>query len=741
MLALPNITEAVCPLCCSIVSDSDCRWSAVHSDISVEKIGLIGSVEEQTIVMPVAKYCEDGQGKCQRSGFPTGYNGQSCTARDQCSFTGFDCNNCAKTGVWDAYQSQCVSCNGERELWVRGNTSTIYAGCSFPSGCTVEGIQGPNYGKCESACGADPECDEKTYGSDVPVTGGVCDYCDFIADPEIDRYPGSFTFTAGYGGSNPTNQGLEIWNSGPSTSILHWSVSDNASWLTLSPTSGTSFGEHDDVWLSVDISGLNYGTHTAIITISDPDASNSPRTVPVTLIIKIPNLQISDIYEFGSDGKVNYSVHNAGDWYTPEDGFYNSLYVDGVYEDYEFFPYSLAAGAWWDNVFSDWTCTPYETHTIKVCADERNGSYKMVAESNENDNCTTVNLPCSLECTGSINASPETDTAPCDYSIDIYNVDYCQGLTWEVTRDNTPIDSGTVTGETNWDRTIYDYGVGVDSSLYYILYINDDEKDYDKVVCQEGVPATCAEAGGVCKESSCSNYLDCSPAAENYDCSGATPYCCLGSCTAPDEFDFIISVEPASGSVNQGDATSPSTVTAALISGTTQNVSFYISSGMPSGASASFVPSSCNPTCSSSMTISTSTTTPSGTYQLFVCGTNGSVNRCYSYYELTVLPSAIGISPPQVTTLGASELDATSATLNGTLNSLGYDPATCPNCQCLVWFEYGTSGTEGVSGSYGNSTDPVIMTGAALIPPVTVSGLTPDTPYYFEAFAKNGGSW
>jgi len=716
-----------------------------------ETVGIVGSISESTGSSPptygevcIASYCTVGTSKCKELMFPSGSNGQSCSAIDKC--WNFGCSNCIQTGKWDASDPDsgdgpaCVSCDGKKEEWIRGDTSAIYAGCSgFPSGCNDPGNAGDD--QCESACGADSECDERDYGLNVPVPGGVCDNCDFTSAPTISFSPSSFTFTAGYGGSNPTNQGLEIWNSGPSGSVLHWSVSDNAAWLSLSPTSGISTGSLDesDVWLSVSIAGLSYGTHSATITISDPDATNSPRTVPVTLTIAIPNLQVSDIYDFGSDGKVNYSVQNVGNWYTPEDGFYNSLYVDGVYEDYQFFGYSLAAGAYWDGEFSGWTCTPYQTHTIEVCADERNGSSKMVAESNENDNCRTVDLLCPIECTGDINASPETTTAPCDYTIDIYDIDYCQGLTWRVERDGSYVDSGTVTSDTNWDETIYDYGVGVDSSIYYRLYIDGDQKDYDAVVCQEGIPTTCAEAGGNCRENTCPTYTDCSSAAEDYDCSAPTPYCCIGSCYIPFDFE-ITSVVPDSGSTTQGNATDPSAVTATLLSGTSQSVSFYIGSGLPAGASASFS-SSCFPTCTSSMTIFTSSTTPIGTYPLVVCGTGGGLIQCHSSYSLTVWPAVPDLTLPEVDTLGATNITATSVTLNGQLLSLGYDPGTCLNCQCVVWFEYGTSGTEGVSGSYGNSTTPMPMAATGNFTADVPGPLTPDTNYKFEAFVKNGGSW
>ena len=108
----------------------------------------------------------------------------------------------------------------------------------------------------------------------------------------------------------------------------------------------------------------------------------------------------------------------------------------------------------------------------------------------------------------------------------------------------------------------------------------------------------------------------------------------------------------------------------------------------------------------------------------------------YSESQCVSDPScgAVGISPPNVETVGYTNLTPTSVTLNGYLHDLGGAST------CLVWFEWGTSGTAGVSGSYGNKTTPASMTAAG---PFTanLSSLTSNKTYYFEAFAKNGGSW
>jgi len=85
-------------------------------------------------------------------------------------------------------------------------------------------------------------------------------------------------------GANATSQTFQVRNSGGGT--LSYSISDNATWLSCSPTSGSSTGEQDTVTVRYATSGLAAGTHTATITIAATGASNTPRTIPVTLTVK-----------------------------------------------------------------------------------------------------------------------------------------------------------------------------------------------------------------------------------------------------------------------------------------------------------------------------------------------------------------------------------------------------------------------------------------------------------------------
>jgi PKD repeat protein/subtilisin family serine protease len=101
--------------------------------------------------------------------------------------------------------------------------------------------------------------------------------------PTIGYSPTSFTFTTTQGGSNPPNQTLSISNTGGGT--LTWSVSDNATWLSLNPASGINSGT---VTLSVNIAGLTAGIYNATITITAVGATDTPVSIPVTLTINPP---------------------------------------------------------------------------------------------------------------------------------------------------------------------------------------------------------------------------------------------------------------------------------------------------------------------------------------------------------------------------------------------------------------------------------------------------------------------
>ena len=110
--------------------------------------------------------------------------------------------------------------------------------------------------------------------------------CGETTQPILSAGPSSFNIAAEQGNSNTPTWTLSIWNSDGGT--LHWSVSDNADWLTFAPTTGNSTGEVGNVTLSTDISGMEIGNYSTIIIVSAPGTSIVPQEIPVTLTINPP---------------------------------------------------------------------------------------------------------------------------------------------------------------------------------------------------------------------------------------------------------------------------------------------------------------------------------------------------------------------------------------------------------------------------------------------------------------------
>ena len=96
--------------------------------------------------------------------------------------------------------------------------------------------------------------------------------------PAIGLNTTSLGFAGTVGGTNPSVQTIGISNVGGGT--LTWNVGDNATWLTLSPLSGTNAGM---VTASVSLAGLLSGSYTATVTVTATGAT--AKTVPVTLTV------------------------------------------------------------------------------------------------------------------------------------------------------------------------------------------------------------------------------------------------------------------------------------------------------------------------------------------------------------------------------------------------------------------------------------------------------------------------
>ena len=102
--------------------------------------------------------------------------------------------------------------------------------------------------------------------------------------PAIAASPASPDFVKMIDGADPEPITLEIQNCGGGT--LNWQLESTAGWLAFEPATGSCGEAINQVTLTADAEGLGQGLHQALLTIRDPQAVNSPRTLLVTLRVK-----------------------------------------------------------------------------------------------------------------------------------------------------------------------------------------------------------------------------------------------------------------------------------------------------------------------------------------------------------------------------------------------------------------------------------------------------------------------
>lgn len=131
------------------------------------------------------------------------------------------------------------------------------------------------------------------------VTGAVKDTLTInTPGPTLSLSPTSLSRIGRVGGTL-TNSTFTVRNSGIDT--VNYTISDDATWMNVSPTGGSSTGEADTIDVAFDLSGLGAGTYNGTITVTSPEAANSPRPLPVTLTVQTVKP------DFDGDGDVDQS--------------------------------------------------------------------------------------------------------------------------------------------------------------------------------------------------------------------------------------------------------------------------------------------------------------------------------------------------------------------------------------------------------------------------------------------------
>ncbi|MCP4157386.1 MAG: hypothetical protein GY757_57275 [bacterium] len=163
---------------------------------------------------------------------------------------------------------------------IASQTGYSYSDSGFSSGTTV-------YYKIAAVNDNSESGTTQTVSVTVPGGGTL--------NPILSVSRNKLSFAAISGGSNPPTQEFRVSNAG--TGALNWTAADGAAWLTCTPDSSSAGAT---VTASVDISGLAVGTYSASISISAPNADNSPHSIVIMLTVKSASQDIAPFGDFSS---------------------------------------------------------------------------------------------------------------------------------------------------------------------------------------------------------------------------------------------------------------------------------------------------------------------------------------------------------------------------------------------------------------------------------------------------------
>ncbi len=162
--------------------------------------------------------------------------------------------------------------------------------------------------------------------------------------------------------------------------------------------------------------------------------------------------------------------------------------------------------------------------------------------------------------------------------------------------------------------------------------------------------------------------------------------------------DFSISVNPTSASVTAGSGTT-ATVSTAVTAGSAQTVSLS-ASGLPSGASASFSPSSVTAGSSSTLTISTSSSTPAGNYSITITGTGSTASHTATFTLSVTSGGGTCTAAQKITNPGFESGSTGWSATSGVIGQYGSSGEPTHAGTWDAWLDgYGTSHTDTLSQS------------------------------------------
>ncbi len=150
-------------------------------------------------------------------------------------------------------------------------------------------------------------------------------------EPVLSYSPSSHDFGDMFEGQTASTT-FEIWNSGVGT--LAYSLSESCNWVYVSPTGGSSSGEHDTITVDINTTGLSLGHHLCNVLITSDNGSEI-FTIEVTIVPEPGVVWVDDGYNMFTPGWMYDHFDNIQDGIdtVSEDGLvyvYNGIYNENI---------------------------------------------------------------------------------------------------------------------------------------------------------------------------------------------------------------------------------------------------------------------------------------------------------------------------------------------------------------------------------------------------------------------------
>ena len=142
------------------------------------------------------------------------------------------------------------------------------------------------------------------------IATGIIAFNTEVPGPTLARTPATLNFAGEADGPAAPTQTISVTNVGSGT--VNFTVSDDAPWLSVTPTSGTA---PQTLTVTADPGALSAGNYDGVITITSAGSAGSPQTVAVDFEVAAPSgkLTIAEENELPGEELAQVTISGAGD--------------------------------------------------------------------------------------------------------------------------------------------------------------------------------------------------------------------------------------------------------------------------------------------------------------------------------------------------------------------------------------------------------------------------------------------